>query len=77
VKRESGGNPEQTRCCKLRQDLWIRLKTTVSTNEMGRVFKEGVSQKTCQNKLVTKLSRNKAWERESKNLCRLFFFVVL
>ncbi len=29
VKRESGENPEQTRCCKLHQNFWTTLVTTV------------------------------------------------
>jgi len=29
MKRESGVNPEQTRCCKLNQSLWTILKSTV------------------------------------------------
>jgi hypothetical protein len=53
VKRESGENPEQTRCCKLRQNLWIYSiplgEKKNFTVPAGRRFKDGVSQKTCQN----------------------------
>jgi hypothetical protein len=48
VKRESGVNPEQTRCCKPPQNLQAKLKSTVS-KEMGREPEDGVSQKTCRN----------------------------
>ncbi len=50
VKRESGENPEQTRCCKLRRSFPAILKSTVSAIKRREGRQEnGVSQKTCQN----------------------------
>ena len=52
VKRESGENPEQTRCCKLRRSFPAILKTTVSMMKRREGRQEnGVSQKTCQNEV--------------------------
>jgi len=50
VKRESGENPEQTRCCKLRWSFPAILKSTVSIMKRREGRQEnGASQKTCQN----------------------------
>jgi len=48
LKRESGVNPEQTRCCKLNLS---ERNNTFATEKSGRRFVKRVSQKTCQNKL--------------------------
>ncbi|MGJ7025800.1 hypothetical protein GGQ94_001516 [Petrimonas sulfuriphila] len=37
MKRESGANPEQTRCCKLNQNPRAILKSTVPANRDGKV----------------------------------------
>ena len=50
MKRESGVNPEQTRCCKLRQKFSRKTQIHCLALERweGR-WEDGVSQKTCQN----------------------------
>ena len=55
VKRESGVNPEQARCCKLHQCLW-QDSYPLFRMKMGRMFKGEVSQKTCQIIIVFKVS---------------------
>lgn len=45
LKRESGANPEQSRCCNFHQSL-CNTHTTGSTS--GKVAQAGKSQKTCQ-----------------------------
>lgn len=46
IKRESGANPEQTRCCKLQQKA--KAKSHCKINFCGKVSKAVTSQKTCQ-----------------------------
>jgi hypothetical protein len=48
-KRESGVNPEQTRCCKLRQKVLSNALTPLFCHEREGQLKNGVSQKTCPN----------------------------
>ena len=75
MKRESGVNPEQTRCCKLRlgtEQIPFATELLLCSNNkelskqtqrvnLGRRSVLGVSQKTChQFILVTWLSGNKA-----------------
>ena len=47
MKRESGENPEQTRCCKLRLRAEQRPHLPLSPEGMGRRSDTGASQKTC------------------------------
>lgn len=49
MKRESGENPEQTRCCNLRRSLQFYFATGFKLP--GRPIEDGVSQKTCLNHL--------------------------
>ena len=59
LKRESGENPEQTRCCKL-FERFANTQATVFTRSPlegierwgGKACKTGVSQKTCQNVIL-------------------------
>ena len=44
IKRESGVNPGQSRCCEAPFNI---LKTTYATDEGREGFRMGVSQKTC------------------------------
>lgn len=37
MKRESGENPEQTRCCKLHQEFLDNTQTTVANSEQKAV----------------------------------------
>jgi hypothetical protein len=65
MKRESGANPEQTRCCELRlrteQKPWPLIRFSMKRERLGRRSDTGVSQKTCQYfTYVTWLSGNKA-----------------
>jgi hypothetical protein len=59
MKRESGVNPEQSRCCKLlvsnsyltkipaETEVVNKSQSTIPHPGMGRRFNDGVSQKTC------------------------------
>jgi hypothetical protein len=60
LKRESGANPEQTRCCKLQQKPLRNTQATAPKGAGRMPQKEEVSQKTCQNNTRLKLSRNEA-----------------
>ena len=46
IKRESGANPEQSRCCKLHSTCWKRLMPLM-TEHYREGSSWGVSQKTC------------------------------
>lgn len=48
IKRESGENPEQTRCCISHQVVMQLFSVTVHPAWMGRPHGNGMSQKTCQ-----------------------------
>jgi len=62
MKRESGENPEQTRCCELQQ------KSSNNTHTTGiffpeRAFEDGASQKTCQTNCFITAFEVKAWKK--------------
>ena len=62
IKRESGGSPEQSRCCKFtrqctRVTLW--QKVTVGGQLRWEGATEQTSQKTCQQRMSIRLSRKK------------------
>jgi hypothetical protein len=63
VKRESGANPEQTRCCKLRQSFQIILRATVPARNGKDVRKWSKSEDLPKNSVVSRLSRNEVAEQ--------------
>ena len=69
IKRESGGNPGQSRCCKLRQS---RFQIPCHCpSRMGRPRNDGVSQKTCQFSFL-KSFRGKSLKKDNTSMFDFF-----
>ena len=58
IKRESGANPEQSRCCKFRYCV-ASTNYSIGHWETGKALAAGTSQKTCHAILISLLSRKK------------------
>ena len=71
MKRESGANPEQTRCCKFLSKSLNTLQATVR-HRMGRHSKTEQVRRPAKTNIVLKLSGNKATKHRVKS-----FFIPL
>jgi len=68
MKRESGENPEQSRCCKLHQTFGQNFRHCHAT---GRPPQTEVSQKTCHGNVSSKAFEDKAEKHPQTDLLLL------
>jgi hypothetical protein len=65
IKRESGGNPEQSRCCKFQQNVVSKHSTPLNKTVREGAYQTETSQKTCLAFTGIKLTRNELSTRKS------------